>query len=51
MLFFLVSIAGLSLTGTGNSPFPSVPGPIDNIEIREYGKLRRGFQPEATGVR
>jgi hypothetical protein len=30
---------------TGNSPLPSAPGPVDNIEMREYGNLGKGFRP------
>jgi hypothetical protein len=30
---------------TGNSPLPSTPGPVDNLEMREYGDLGKGFRP------
>jgi hypothetical protein len=30
---------------TGNSPLPSAPGPVNNIAMREYGNLGKGFRP------
>jgi hypothetical protein len=29
---------------TGNSPLPSAPGPTDNLEMRVYGDLSKGFR-------
>jgi hypothetical protein len=28
----------------GNSPLPSAPGPVNNIEMRESGSLGKGFR-------
>jgi hypothetical protein len=30
---------------TGNSPLPSAPYPVDNIEMRKHGDLGKGFRP------
>jgi hypothetical protein len=30
---------------TGNSPLPSAPYPVDNIEMRKAGDLGKGFRP------